>query len=253
MGASLIPYEQNLKRLQERYGSLERMAVLEIGSDRRRNHINVLKGHCRSVIGINIEGVDERLGDNAEFVNCNACDMSRFEDGTFDLVTSVAVFEHIGGLPQALAEMRRVLKPGGELVTNFGPIWSCMWGHHLWLKVGGQLITYSAPPVLPPYCHLLMSQPELEIEARRIYGAQAAPAVADFLANSPSQNRVFLRDYEEMFRAAGFSSLIIKHSPNRRLTELYQPGVTPQILAALAARYGDMDYSVAGLSVVATK
>ena len=40
---------------------------------------------------------------------------------SFDLAYSLATFEHIHDLPGVLSEIRRVLKPGGQLIT-VGPI-----------------------------------------------------------------------------------------------------------------------------------
>lgn len=40
-----------------------------------------------------------------------------FEDGTFDLVMTNHVLEHLADVPKALAEQRRVLKPGGEVLA----------------------------------------------------------------------------------------------------------------------------------------
>src|SRR5690348_7587980 len=37
----------------------------------------------------------------------------QFEDGSFDCVIANHVLEHVSNVPRALAEMRRVLKPGG--------------------------------------------------------------------------------------------------------------------------------------------
>src|SRR3990172_5308886 len=42
-----------------------------------------------------------------------------FPDGTFDLVVSVHAIEHIPPLEQTLAEMARVLKPGGRLLLIY--------------------------------------------------------------------------------------------------------------------------------------
>lgn len=42
-----------------------------------------------------------------------------FPDSTFDLVLSNQVMEHVEHLPQALAEIQRVLKPGGQLLSLF--------------------------------------------------------------------------------------------------------------------------------------
>ncbi len=40
-----------------------------------------------------------------------------FADGSFDLVTNAFVLRNFADLPQALAEMRRVLRPGGTALT----------------------------------------------------------------------------------------------------------------------------------------
>jgi SAM-dependent methyltransferase len=42
-----------------------------------------------------------------------------FPDGHFDVVVSNQVFEHVPRLDRALAEIARVLKPGGKLLTLF--------------------------------------------------------------------------------------------------------------------------------------
>ena len=36
-----------------------------------------------------------------------------FPDATFDAATSVQVYEYVADLPSALAELHRVLRPGG--------------------------------------------------------------------------------------------------------------------------------------------
>lgn len=41
-----------------------------------------------------------------------------YADGSFDVVITNEVFEHVEHLPQALAEIARVLKPGGRLVAT---------------------------------------------------------------------------------------------------------------------------------------
>lgn len=46
-----------------------------------------------------------------------------FADGTFDVVWSITVLEHIPDPEKALAEIRRVLKPGGLLYLK--PAWHC--------------------------------------------------------------------------------------------------------------------------------
>jgi len=41
-----------------------------------------------------------------------------YADGTFDLITSISVVEHIPAIEKALAEMYRCLKPGGRLLLT---------------------------------------------------------------------------------------------------------------------------------------
>jgi SAM-dependent methyltransferase len=52
-----------------------------------------------------------------------------FEDESFDLVTAFDVLEHIDDDRGALAETRRVLRPGGTLMITV-PAYQWMWGPH---------------------------------------------------------------------------------------------------------------------------
>lgn len=50
-----------------------------------------------------------------------------YEDGTFDLVTALDVVEHLDDDTAALREMRRVLRPGGQLLVTV-PAHRFLWG-----------------------------------------------------------------------------------------------------------------------------
>ena len=54
-----------------------------------------------------------------------------FEDNTFDAIFSTNVFEHVMNIPEVLCEIHRVLKPGGSLLTQFGPLFHSPLGYHL--------------------------------------------------------------------------------------------------------------------------
>ncbi|NEP13003.1 MAG: class I SAM-dependent methyltransferase [Symploca sp. SIO2C1] len=49
----------------------------------------------------------------------------------YDLIFSIAAFEHIHKLPTALEKMFAALKPSGKLFSMFSPLWSAHDGHHL--------------------------------------------------------------------------------------------------------------------------
>jgi SAM-dependent methyltransferase len=66
-----------------------------------------------------------------------------FADGSFDAVLSTDTFEHVMDLDLAFQEIARVLKPGGRLLSRFGPLFYSPHGYHL----------YWACQV--PYAHLL--------------------------------------------------------------------------------------------------
>lgn len=72
-------------------------------------------------------GMAERLS-GAKVVVADATRMP-FEDGTFDAVVASHILEHIDDDDAAVAEIRRVLKPGGPLVALV-PCHQFMYNHH---------------------------------------------------------------------------------------------------------------------------
>ena len=65
-------------------------------------------------------------------------DVSRlpFMDGYFDLVTSIAAFEHFQNVPAVVSEMQRVMKPGGVAWISIHPFTSLSGAHNLRWKIG---------------------------------------------------------------------------------------------------------------------
>ena len=105
-----------------------------------------------------------------------------FRDGTFDAVTISFGLRNVHGTRDALAEMRRVTRPGGRLVV-------CEFGHLPWRGPNALYERYLAA-VLP-------------VVARRLSGN---PAAYDYLAESiagwPAQPELARR-----IRAAGWSAV----------------------------------------------
>ena len=66
-----------------------------------------------------------------EFSQGDLTALSQFPDGSFDVVGSDAVFEHVRNLPAVLKEFHRVLKTGGIMYATYGPLWYCWGGDHI--------------------------------------------------------------------------------------------------------------------------
>ena len=59
-------------------------------------------------------GLDKLMGAGDDHVE----DRLEFDDGSVDLVTMLAVIEHLPNVRQVLEEIHRVLKPGGQLILT---------------------------------------------------------------------------------------------------------------------------------------
>lgn len=64
------------------------------------------------------EGFADQELEHVEYVVCDATDLSRFADGSFDLVFTSNVLEHIDDLDTCLAECSRVLRGDGLMIHS---------------------------------------------------------------------------------------------------------------------------------------
>ncbi len=78
--------------------------------------------------------------DDARFARMDARQLA-FADGSFDVVASTALFEHIDRVEDAAREMARVLRPDGLAFANFAPLFFTHGGahfsgayEHLWMS-----------------------------------------------------------------------------------------------------------------------
>lgn len=81
-------------------------------------------------VDIRIEGLDDRaVAGGATFAGMDVTRMG-FVDNSFDFVFSFNSFEHFPDPAAVLREVVRVLRPGGFLYLDFGPVWLSPKGAH---------------------------------------------------------------------------------------------------------------------------
>jgi len=111
-----------------RHGILPGMTVLEIGPGNGTYTLAAarLLGSEGKMTAIDIEPkIIQRLGrrlqdENIDNVEARVADVHDlpYEDGTFDVITMIAVIGELPDKPKALAEFHRLLKPSGTLVFS---------------------------------------------------------------------------------------------------------------------------------------
>ncbi|KDA40924.1 class I SAM-dependent methyltransferase [Frankia sp. B2] len=162
-------------------------------------------------------------------------------DGGADAVFSSNAFQFVD-VPAVLAEVHRVLRPGGLLYAHFGPIWSAVDGHQLeYVRYREQDLLFWRDTLLPPWAHLAYSRDEL-----RALLASALPAdLIDLLVwhvfDSDTVNRMFFEDYVQAALGSGLDWVQVSatHELDYRLD---LPAFDPSLLRTvdpgqLAARW----------------
>lgn len=130
------------------------------------------------------------------------CQRTVFEDDSFDAVLTLSVLEHLGELENAVTEMVRITKNGGDNIHMFGPVWSCAYGHHIYAQPNDSLLNFSLWN-MPAHMHLLCSPEEIV----NYYIEQGRKESDGYLAlhwffETPIINRLFYDDYLRIFSNA---------------------------------------------------
>jgi SAM-dependent methyltransferase len=152
------------------------------------------------------------LSSNVEFRVGDITRTTSFPSGSFDVIFSASVLEHVLDLKAAFAEMYRLLKPGGAIIHNYSSYFCHDGGHAL--GVGDS-----------PWAHVRMGIPEFlhYIEEFRPHEAEAA---RDWFQNALHQDMPQWK-VQRLVAASGFrlAFWMAKPSAKRWLRDL-----TPDIL-----------------------
>nr|MDQ3936654.1 class I SAM-dependent methyltransferase [Actinomycetota bacterium] len=129
-GERCVPWAPDVRVVYEHYHRY--LWAAELARDRRVLDLGSGEGYGSAILAAtagHVHGldVDERTVEHArlnysapnlEFSVGSALDLSRFEEGEFDLVVAFEVIEHVEEQERLLDEAARVLAPGGALVVS---------------------------------------------------------------------------------------------------------------------------------------
>lgn len=219
-------------------GNFQDQRVLDVGCDPTGDMVSFIAEQYqpREVIGLNPVCQERVINAKARLVRGDIR-KTDFETDYFDSLISVSAFEHIHDFGVALQEMYRILKPGGYLYSQFGPIWSTSYGHHLWLNHCNDVYTYWNTP-LSPFCHLLKDHDEIVAEALELgHSSDACQAIADFVLNSSDQNQLMFEDYRVYVESSSFEICFFKGYDYPELNRSYNGRCTPLMLEELRQKF----------------
>lgn len=180
---------------------------------------------------------------NANIIKSNATDKF-FADNFFDFAFSIAVGEHIAQLDEFIAEMARVLTPGGEYFFIQSPYWPSSKGHHFkhWQA--------DVQAIFQGYKHLLLSEPEMERYLRSFgtlpFGVEEALRA---IYRRRDLSRLSLTETKNRFEASGLDIELWQTQED----ELFDNLAAQQVLLKHEGRYSLDDIRTKGTIAACVK
>jgi ubiquinone/menaquinone biosynthesis C-methylase UbiE len=194
-----------------RYGiDLQGKVALDLGCGDGVMSMEYLKYGADRVIGVDIDAKavaqaqEQNDNPDAEFLVSDVSTMP-LPDNYVDVIISYDAFEHIATPSVILAECRRVLRPGGQmLIGTWG--WYHPFAPHLWATM----------PV--PWAHVFFSEKTMLRACRKVYhSAWYVPNMSDFDESGRKKerkydresistdylNKFLIRDFERVFEESG--------------------------------------------------
>src|SRR5690606_28166441 len=146
--------------------------VLDIGCGHGALSLNAAEWGARSVTGIDLDRdrirfaramLKERYARYADRVRFLSSDVAELR-GEFDLVISKDTFEHVEDIDRLLANVWRLLAPGGRLAVGFSPLYYSPKGDHGRWRLG------------VPWLHAVLPERYLAARISRLTGARVERA-----------------------------------------------------------------------------
>jgi len=137
---------ERARHILELPGARDATSFLEVGcGDGMTTAMLHRLGKSSTGIDLGEQGFDPRaIREGAILMGMNAEKLS-FEDRSFDFIVSYNAYEHFSQPERVLDEMIRVLRPGGYIYVDFGPLYHSPFGEHAYRTI------------TVPYCQFLFT------------------------------------------------------------------------------------------------
>jgi len=161
----------------------------------------------------------------------------------FDIIYSIAAFEHIYDLPSCLEAAYSMLCPGGMIYSYFTPIWSAPNGAHGFHP--DEISIYG------DHCHLMFDFTSLVIHLEQSHSflKSQACAAAHKLYKDSQINRYTYEDFIAIFNSLPFARSIVRPLDQVLFSDLYDS----EVLNSLQSFYPSMKTSARGFEVLFQK
>lgn len=110
--------KRNLRIVQDTVAPQPGERLLEVGCG-RGHMVKALRAERVDARGVDLNPTIVEHGVVPEHLGAMSADDLRFDDGAFDVVISFHMIEHVPSVPPVLAELVRVLRPGGRLLMVY--------------------------------------------------------------------------------------------------------------------------------------
>ena len=131
------------------------MSCLDYGAGRGNVKQLDFRGHASFIAGVD---PDEAVFENPYLNEAKILDLETqkidYPDSVFDVIYADNVFEHVTGPTKTLSELKRVLKPGGQLLIKTPNVWHYMpifarlspsWFHRFYNSLRGREVVDTFP------------------------------------------------------------------------------------------------------------
>ena len=220
--------ERRCAQLMSLHGFRSARSVLEIGClDGMVSCMLTRSGKEATAIDIRGNDFDQRaVAAGVNFKEMDACDL-KFDDKSFDALFSYDTFEHVADPELMLSECVRVVKKGGVIYLNFGPLYMSPYGEH----------AYRSIPL--PYCHHLFTHSDLN--------AFAAARQREII-DQAHVNRWSVRQYRELWKSR---ASVLEPLLYRELTDFSHVDLIRRFPSCFCSKSRSLDeFTVAGIRVL---